>query len=231
MTLVARRRCRSVDRVTLVLPSRASTSRADAVAGAARQREFAIRTAVGGSRRRLVRQVYRERGCGRRRQCPRSSPWFLAGGPRARRGTPTLPRLGEVAIDGRVMALSASRRCSPCSPPAWHRRSARHASIHQYSRRESRLRHRFPWRPGSPWRDSLLVIEAALAIVLIVGACLWFAAPCAWSPSTTGIRRRACRSQPSSCETRRATPDRPVHRPGPRARASPAVWRPRAPSR
>ncbi len=143
--------------------------------GAARQREFAIRTAVGGSRGRLLRQVLTE---GAVVAAAGSTLGFLVGVALLHLGRllapATLPRLGEVAIDGRIVALWAVTTLAVMAAiglvPAWRaarvdpsdalRGPDRGSGTGFRSARTRRL------------RDGLLVVEAALAIVLIVGASL-----------------------------------------------------------
>ena len=143
--------------------------------GAARQREFAIRTAVGGSRARLIRQVFTE-----------SAVVSIAGSTLGLLmglwlvylvrviAPPTLPRLGDVTIDGPVLALwgvatvfailvtglvPAMRESG--GDPTDALRGADRSSASGFRGTQARR-----------LRDGLLVLEAALAIVLIVGASL-----------------------------------------------------------
>ncbi len=143
--------------------------------GAARQREFAIRTAVGGSRARLIRQV-----------CTESTVVVIASSTlgllvglwlvqvvRAI-APPTLPRLGDVTIDGPALALwsvatvfamvvtglAPALRVSRADPTDALRGADRSSAAGYRGAHARRL------------RDGLLVVEAALAMVLIVGASL-----------------------------------------------------------
>jgi len=143
--------------------------------GVARQREFAIRTAVGGGRGRLLRQVVTESA-------------LVAGagsilGLIAATGLltlarlvapPTLPRLGDIAVDGPVLGLWAASsvlallacalgpavRIARADPSDALRGADRSAATGFRGASARRL------------RDGLLVVEASLAIVLIVGASL-----------------------------------------------------------
>jgi len=143
--------------------------------GAARQREFAIRTAVGGSRLRLVRQLFTE-----------GAVVAIAGGGIGLLfglwlvhlvrvvAPPTLPRLGDVAIDGPVLALWAAvtgfavlvtglvpaLRGSRIDPSDALRGADRSSGTGFRSGHARRL------------GNGLLMAEAALAVVLIVGASL-----------------------------------------------------------
>jgi putative ABC transport system permease protein len=143
--------------------------------GAARQRELAIRAAVGGSRARLIRQVFTE-----------SAIVAIAGSTLGLImglwlvhlvrviAPPTLPRLGDVTIDGPVLALwsvatvfavvvtglGPAVRGSRADPTDALRGSDRSSAAGFRGAQARRL------------RDGLLVVEAALAIVLIVGASL-----------------------------------------------------------
>jgi putative ABC transport system permease protein len=142
---------------------------------AARQREFAIRSAVGGGRGRLVRQLCTEAavvaGAGGLLGLALGT-WLLHA---LRVAAPaTLPRLPEVAIGGQVLsvwagttalalvmtAVGPALRAVRVDPAEALGGSDRAAGTGFRSVQARRL------------RDGLLVVEAALAIVLIVGASL-----------------------------------------------------------
>ena len=143
--------------------------------GTARRHEFAIRTAVGGSRGRLVRQVFTESavvaGAG-------SILGLILGVWLVRLvrvvAPPTLPRLGEVAIDGPVIALWGATAVfalfAVALVPAL--REARVPALDVLSGSDRSAATGFRGAHARRWRDGLLVAQAALAIVLIVGASL-----------------------------------------------------------
>ena len=143
--------------------------------GAARQREFAIRTAVGGSRGRLVRQVFTESAVV---AVAGSALGLLLGFWLVRlvrvAAPPTLPRLGEVAIDGPVIALWAVTTVFAVLAaglvPALREARVDPSNTLRGADRGSGTG--FRGAQARRWRDGLLVMEAALAMVLIVGACL-----------------------------------------------------------
>jgi putative ABC transport system permease protein len=143
--------------------------------GTARQQEFAIRTAVGGSRARLVRQVFTE-----------SATVAIAGSVlglllalwlvHAVRAIapPTLPRLGDVAIDGPVLGLWGAATVfailvTGLVPALYGSRADPSDALHGSDRSSATG---FRGVQARRLRDGLLVVEAALAIVLIVGASL-----------------------------------------------------------
>jgi putative ABC transport system permease protein len=151
--------------VTSLLLSRAVT----------RQRELAIRAAVGGSRRRIVRQLFTE-----------STVFALAGGALGLglawwlvRVLPAfaparMPRLESVSLDGSVIAVWIATTmivavATGLAPAARGARVELSDALQSADRssatgfRGSHARH---------LRDGLLVVEAAFAVVLIVGASL-----------------------------------------------------------
>ena len=143
--------------------------------GAARQREFAIRTAVGGSRGRLVRQVFTE---GAVVAMVGSGLGLLLGFWVIRLvrvvAPPTLPRLDDVAVDGPVIALwglaTAFAVLTTGLVPAL--RGPRVDAANALLGADRSAGSGFRGTQARRLRDGLLVVEAALAIVLIVGASL-----------------------------------------------------------
>jgi putative ABC transport system permease protein len=142
---------------------------------AARQREFAIRTAVGGSRGRLVRQVLTESGVV---AVIGSGLGLLLGFWLVRlvrvHAPSTLPRLDDVAIDGPVIALwglsTGFAVLTTGLVPALRGSRADPSGALLGADRSSGSG--FRGTQARRLRDGLLVVEAALAIVLIVGASL-----------------------------------------------------------
>ena len=143
--------------------------------GVARQREFAIRTAVGGGRGRLLRQVVTESAIV---AAAGSALGLIAGAwlvSLVRLVAPqTLPRVAEIAIDGPVLALWAAS-----SIPAFVActlgpavRSARVDPTDALRSADRSATTGFRGASARRLRDGLLIVEAALAIVLIVGASL-----------------------------------------------------------
>ena len=140
------------------------------VRGAEREREFAIRSAIGAARRRLVQQMLTE-------SLVLAAAGGLAGVLLASWGVDiirglgpdNIPRLDQVSIDGRVLSfallLSALTATVFGILPALHfSRPDLHRSLKEGSRTASagRGRHRL--------RNALVVAEIALALVLLVGA-------------------------------------------------------------
>jgi predicted permease len=143
--------------------------------GVARQREFAIRTAVGGGPGRLLRQVVTESaliaGAG-------SILGLIAGAwlvslIRAA-APPAVPRLSDIAVDGPVLALWAAGSLLAlvaCAlGPAL--RSARVDPAVALRGGDRSAATGFRGASARRLRDGLLIVEAALAMVLIVGASL-----------------------------------------------------------
>ena len=143
--------------------------------GTARRHEFAIRTAVGGSRGRLVRQVFTESAV----MAATGSALGLVFGLWLVRivrvaAPPTLPRLGEIAIDGAVLALwgvtTVFALLAAALVPAL--REARVAPTDALRGSDRSSAAAFRGTHARRWRDGLLIMQAALAIVLVVGASL-----------------------------------------------------------
>ena len=143
--------------------------------GVTRQRELAIRTAVGASRARIVRQLFTESaviavaGSG----LGFALAWWLvrllpAVAP------PTIPRLDSVALDGSVvmfwlLAAALSVVATGLAPAARTARVDLSDSLRSADRSSATG---FHGRGAGHLRDGLLVIEAAFAVILIVGASL-----------------------------------------------------------
>jgi putative ABC transport system permease protein len=143
--------------------------------GAARQRELAIRAAIGGSRRRIVQQLFTE-----------NAVFAVAGGAMGWllgswlvRLLPAvaparLPRLEEIALDGSVMALCALATLVAavisCLVPA--ARAARVDVFDAFRGADGVSSSGFRGVHARRLRNSVLVVEAAFAVILIVGASL-----------------------------------------------------------
>lgn len=138
--------------------------------GAGREREFAIRLALGASRARLIRQLLTESaalavGAGA------LGLWLAAMGLRAliALAPPNIPRLDEVRIDGRVLAftllLSVLTNFLFGLLPAWKlSRTDPHESLKDGSRGLS------GGLGGQRTRGALVAAEVALVVVLLAGA-------------------------------------------------------------
>ena len=135
--------------------------------GAARQKEIAIRTAIGAGRARVIRQFLGE-----------NLALALFGGTLGlllarlampvivRLAPPSLPRLGETTIDGRVLlfalvATLATGFIFGITPAIFLRGSKPYEVLKQGGRMSS---------AGLPLRRLLVVAELALALVLLTGA-------------------------------------------------------------
>ena len=138
--------------------------------GASRQKEIAIRTAIGAGRARLIRQFLGE-----------SFALALLGGVAGlllarlalglivRFAPQSLPRLGETTMDGRMLlfALAASLVTGlifGVSPAVFLRRSRPYDVLKQGGRTSSAA------SAGLPLRRLLVAAELALALVLLTGA-------------------------------------------------------------
>ena len=143
--------------------------------GVTRQRELAIRAAVGASRTRIVRQLFTE-----------STVFAVAGSalgfalawwlvrllPAV--APPTMPRLDSVALDGSVvvfwsLAAALAAFATGLAPAARSARVELSDSLRSADRSSGTGFHS---RRAGRLRDGLLVVEAAFAVILIVGASL-----------------------------------------------------------
>jgi putative ABC transport system permease protein len=141
------------------------------VRAAARQKEVAIRAALGASRARLAVQMLVE-----------SAVLAAAGGtlgivvgylclaPIRTLGTGIVPRASAVALDGRVLAFAMLATVATGLlfglAPAWQAARGRAGMVLKESGRSSAT-------SGGRWvRNGLLVVEVALSIVLLTGAVL-----------------------------------------------------------
>jgi predicted permease len=143
--------------------------------GVRRQRELAIRAAIGGSRRRIVRQLFTE-----------SAVFSAVGGSLGLllawwlvRVLPAvapakLPRVDAIALDGSVLAFCALATCLTCLavgllPAA---RGARVDLYQAFRGADGSSNAGFRGLHARHIRDGLLVLEAAFAVMLIVAASL-----------------------------------------------------------
>ena len=143
--------------------------------GVTRQRELAIRAAVGGSRARIVRQLFTE-----------AAVLSLAGGALGlvlawwlvrllpAFAPPRLPRLDGVELDGWVLMFWAltTLLAAVAAGLAPAVRCARVDLSDALSTADRSSRTGFRGAQARRLRDGLLVVEAAFAVVLIVGASL-----------------------------------------------------------
>ena len=138
----------------------------------ARQRELALRVALGAQRGRLVRELVTEAGV-------LSLAAGLLGVGVAVEGVhllrtlapPTLPRLSEVGVDGRVIAFCALSSIATVFVfgllPAWHVSRGNLADFLKEGGRGtgSAQQHRL--------QDALVVLQVAVALILLTGAGLF----------------------------------------------------------
>jgi putative ABC transport system permease protein len=138
--------------------------------GAARQKEIAIRTAIGAGRARVIRHFLGE-----------NLALALLGGPLGllfarvampvivRLAPPSLPRLGETTIDSRVLLFALAATLAPgfifgITPAIFLRRSKPYEVLKQGGRASA------AGSAGLPLRRLLVAAELALALVLLTGA-------------------------------------------------------------
>jgi predicted permease len=143
--------------------------------GVARQREFAIRMAVGASRGRLIRQALTESlvlasGAG---ALGLGLAWMLV------RGLPAFaprqfPRLGDVQLDSAVLAFAmlVALTAAVVSGLLPAIKSAGADAIASIRSGDGGVSEGFRTRGARRMRDGLLVLESALAVLLLVGALL-----------------------------------------------------------
>ena len=137
-----------------------------------REREFAVRAALGGSRRRLIRQMLAE-------SLLLSAPGTLLGvmlawlGMRgiARVAPANLPRIESVSIDWSVLGFAAAAGLAAIALfgviPAWRAASPNLLAA-------LRTGGRTPARPGRLLRNGIVMVEVALSFVLLIGSGLMF---------------------------------------------------------
>ena len=138
--------------------------------GAARQKEIAIRTAIGAGRARLVRQFLGENlalavlgGTVGLLLARVAMPVIV------RMATPSLPRLGETTIDTRVLLFAVTATLVTgfifgITPATFLRSSKSYDVLKQGGRTSS------PGSAALPLRRLLVAAELALALVLLTGA-------------------------------------------------------------
>jgi predicted permease len=137
--------------------------------GVTREREFSVRAALGASRGRLLRQLVLENGL-LGVAAGAVAVGVAAAGIRllAHSATPGIPRLDEIALDGRVLAFAASISIVSSvifgTVPAWRLSSGRAADV----LRQSGAITGAP--PAQRLRRLLVVGECALAVMLLAGA-------------------------------------------------------------
>ncbi len=138
----------------------------------ARERELALRTALGATRRRVVRELVVEALTLGTIACVVGVA-LAFGGVRALRvlAPTTLPRLGQISVDARVVAFcvvaALTTVCLFGLVPAWHASRASLAGAVKEGRRgtSSGRHHRL--------QDSLVVLQMTVALILLTGAGLF----------------------------------------------------------
>jgi putative ABC transport system permease protein len=143
--------------------------------GVTRQRELAIRAAVGGSRARIVRQLFTESAVFSVVGSALGlmlAWWLVALLPVI--APPTLPRLDAVALDGSVLMfwLLATLLAALAAGLAPAARGARVDLSDALRSADRSSGTGFRGVHARHLRDGLLVVEAAFAVILIVGASL-----------------------------------------------------------
>src|SRR5580658_5361653 len=138
--------------------------------GAARQKEIAIRTAIGAGRARVIRQFLGENlalalfgGTLGLLLARLAAPVIM------RLAPPSLPRLGDTTIDGRVLLFALAATLGTgfifgIAPAIFLRRSKPYEVLNQGGRASS------AGSAGLPLRGLLVAAELALALVLLIGA-------------------------------------------------------------
>jgi len=138
--------------------------------GAARQKEIAIRIAIGAGRARVIRQFLGENlalalfgGTLGLLLARLAAPVIMTLAP------PSLPRLGETTIDGRVLLFALAATLGTgfifgITPAILLRRSKAYEVLKQGGRTSS------AGSAGLPLRRLLVAAELALALVLLIGA-------------------------------------------------------------
>lgn len=143
--------------------------------GVARQREFAIRTAIGASRGRLITQTLIESGmiASLGGAAGIGLAWAMV------RVLPLVtpqrfPRLADIQLDGPVLAVAALTTLAAAllSGVVPALRSTDRDATTTLRSGDGGVGEGFRGRSARRWRDGLLVVEAALAVILLVGALL-----------------------------------------------------------